>query len=163
MADSDPDAAERDGEDQLVDELRRVFELVDPVPENVLASARGSLTWRTIDAELAQLAYDSALDSEAVALVRATDTMRMLTFESREAPSFSVELGVTSAGSGYRVVGQLVPARPAEVEVRHGGGVLEAAADELGRFAVDGVARGPMSLVCRLDGRTIATDWLIVY
>ena len=50
-----------------------------PFP-SVLAAARGSFTWRTIDAELAELAYDSALDTERLTAVRSADTARLLTF-----------------------------------------------------------------------------------
>jgi hypothetical protein len=157
------EAATGDGDDRLVDELRRITEIVDPVPTRVLEAARGSFTWRTIDADLAELAYDSAIDPEAAALVRNSTPRRLLSFES---PELSVEMEVTSVASERRLVGQLVPAQTAAIEIRHPGGALAVAADELGRFAADGVAPGPVSVVCRMGegpgSRTIATDWLVL-
>ena len=38
----------------------------DPVPEHVLAAARGAWTWRTIDQELADLVFDSATELSGV-------------------------------------------------------------------------------------------------
>ena len=54
MVDEQPD------DDALLAALRRIPRHADPVPGPVLEAARGSFTWRTIDAELAELAYDSA-------------------------------------------------------------------------------------------------------
>jgi hypothetical protein len=152
-----PEGNEDDG--ALVDELRRVVGIADPVPERVLEAARGSFSWRTIDAELAELAYDSMLEAGA-ALVRSSDDRRTLTFD---APDVSVEVEVTAAGAERRLLGQLVPPQAASIEVRHGGGTTAVDADELGRFAAAGVAAGPVSLVCRLaDARAIATEWLVL-
>lgn len=151
----------RDGDEPLVEELRRVVELADPVPARVLEAARGSFSWRTIDAELAELAYDSAVAAGGEALVRSAGGGRVLTFES---PGLSVEVEVTPSGSGRRLVGQLVPPQPAAIEIRHAAGTLAVDADELGRFAADGIPGGPVSLVCRpADGSpAVATGWLVL-
>lgn len=148
-------------DEQLIAELRRVAELADPVPERVLNAARGSFAWRTIDAELAELAYDSAADAEAAALVRSSGGRRLLTFD---APEVSVELEVVEAAGERRLEGQLVPPQPATIEVRHQGGTVTAEADELGRFSASGLEHGPVSLVCRLHGQAgaIVTDWLVI-
>jgi hypothetical protein len=144
----------------LVDDLRRVVERADPVPERVLEGARGSLTWRTIDAELAELAYDSMLEARGESLVRNAETHRALTFE---APGLSVEVEVGASGAGRRLVGQLVPPQPAAIEIRHPGGTIPVEADDLGRFSADGVPAGPVSLVCRRPaGGAVATAWLVL-
>jgi hypothetical protein len=158
---ADPRGQDRD--DVLVDELRRVAELADPVPARVLDAARGSFAWRTIDAELAALAFDSATESRSEALVRSAGEGRFLTFES---PVLAVEVEVTPVDSERRLVGQLVPPQRAAIEIRHAGGVLAVEADELGRFSADGVASGPVALVCRVEGEagpsTVVTDWLVI-
>jgi hypothetical protein len=160
---ADDHSGGHDGDGALIDELRRVVELVDPVPARVLDAARASFTWRTIDAELAELAYDSMLEASREALVRASGAGRVLTFDS---PGVSVELEVTSVGSTRRLLGQLVPPQPAAIEIRHPAGMVTVDADALGRFSADGIPAGPVSLVCRLtDGappKTIATDWLVL-
>jgi hypothetical protein len=147
-------------DDELIAELRRVAGLADPVPERVLHAARGSFAWRTIDAELAQLAYDSAVDAD-LAAVRGPGESRLLTFD---APEVSIELEVTETDGERRLEGQLVPPQPATVEIRHQGGSVTAEADELGRFSAAALARGPVSLVCRLHGQAnaIVTDWLVL-
>ena len=158
MAGIDPERISADDR-ELLEELRRVVELADPVPPNVVAAASASLTWRTIDAELAQLAYDSALDAKGAALVRTCGARRLLTFDL---PGGSLEVEVTADGPIRRLLGQLVPPRAARIEIRHAAGVLAVDADELGRFAADGVAAGPASLVCRRDGRVVETEWVVV-
>jgi hypothetical protein len=61
---------------------------------------------------------------------------------------------------GGRIVGQVLPAGPAEVEVRSAGGTTSVAADPLGRFTAEPGA-GPFSLRCRLaPDRTVVTDWI---
>ena len=90
-----PGARGRPDDDVLLDELRALVADDDPVPERVLAAARGSFTWRTIDAELAALVYDSALDAERLTAVRSADTVRLLTFET-------AELGDRARGDGRR-------------------------------------------------------------
>ena len=42
----------------------------EPVPADVVAAAKATFTWRTIDAELAALTFDSVADADALAGVR---------------------------------------------------------------------------------------------
>jgi len=64
------------------------------------------------------------------------------------------------AGRDRRVVGQLVPPRPARVEVRGTASAVEVTADDLGRFAADAPGRGPVSLRCHLPDITVVTEWI---
>lgn len=147
---------------KLLDELRALVRKADPVPGEVEATARASFTWRTIDAELADLAYDSLLDDDRLAGVRGGDAARTLTFEG---PTFSVELEVADDAGLRRLLGQLIPPGPAQIEVRHSGGLLCVGADEVGRFAASGVAAGPVSLRCLVegtDGPPLETAWVTV-
>ena len=50
-------------------ELRALFARVDPVPPLLDDAARAAFTWRTVDAELAELMRDSADASEEAALL----------------------------------------------------------------------------------------------
>jgi hypothetical protein len=152
---TDPD------DDALLAELRALAAEEDPVPEHVVAAARGSFTWRTIDAELAELAYDSALDTERLTAVRSADADRLLTFET---PELMIELEVTAVGAHRRIRGQLEPPGPGRVEIRHGGGVLQVDTDSHGRFTVDDVEAGPVSLRCRREeaSAVVATEWVMM-
>lgn len=156
-----------DDDDRLLEELRALTARVDPVPEHVTSATKAAYTWRTIDAELAELAevaeltYDSAVDESALVGVRGADGPRLLTFETADV---SIELEVTADATARRIVGQVVPPGPWTVEVRHAGGIVSAEVDELGEFIAEGIEHGPASI--RLHGHApdseqlIATDWL---
>jgi RNA polymerase sigma factor (sigma-70 family) len=148
-------------DDALLDELRAVAAEFDPAPEGVLRAARGSFTWRTIDAELAELAYDSALDTTRLAAVRSEETIRLLTFET---PDITIELEVTEMNGRRRILGQLVPAASGLVELRHASGLLELEADARGRFTAEDVEPGPVSLRWRREegGPAVMTDWVTI-
>lgn len=131
---------------------------MDPVPQAVLDAARGSFTWRTIDAELAEIAFDSVLD-EHLAGVRGPMTgPRLLTFE---AVDVAIELEVTDVGGQRRLVGQVVPSDAAAVEVRHAEGATPVSTDDMGRFAVEEIPAGPVSVRVQRPGREpVDTDWV---
>jgi hypothetical protein len=151
-------------DDLLLDELRRVFAAIDPVPEPVQIAARAAIEWRTIDAELATLVSDSIVDEPMLA-VRGGGEPRLLTFE---APELTIELEAEPAGDEtLRLVGQLVPPQPAQIAVRHGDELIATSADERGRFVAGGVGPGPVSLRCLLggeagEGRLVETAWLSI-
>ena len=136
-------------------ELRDAAARYDPLPAHLPEQARLALVWRTVDAELAELVFDSS-EAGQVALVRGVDQPRLLTFDAGE---LSVEVEI----AGGRLVGQLVPAQPAEIELqRRGGQPLAVPSDELGRFTVDVSGGGPLRLCCRrAAGRQVVTDWFM--
>ena len=145
-------------EDQLLDELRAALGAADPVPDDVLAAAKASFTWRTIDAELATLTFDSATD-ELVG-VRGEGSDRHVTFA---APDLEVEVMVYGTVD-RRLTGQLVPPQAAVVELLSDQGVERTEADEHGAFAFDAVPPGAVSLrLIVADGeRTVTTEWLVL-
>jgi hypothetical protein len=138
--------------------LRSVIDRADPVPPSVVEAARAAYTWRTIDAELAELTADSALESAGI---RSSSAPRLLTFEGA---GIEVEIEVAQTGSTRHLSGQLVPAGPAQVSVRWSGGTQETTADDLGRFAVERVPAGSVSLAIVRAGaqRPIVTSWMSV-
>jgi hypothetical protein len=150
------EAADIDDE-LLLQELRTAVSHIDPVPPELVVAARSSFIWRTIDAELAQLAHDSALDDQP-ALVRGVAAPTLLTFE---ASGLTVEIETVPVDGGWRMLGQLDPAQPGQIEIRHPGGTTSVAADEMGRFAADGLQSGPVSLRCRAGGSAVDTDWFL--
>jgi hypothetical protein len=151
-------APEPDEHDELLARLKAIAARVDPVPPHVLAAARASATWQTIDAELAMLVYDSVVDGELVG-VRGGGA-RQLTFESAEA-SLEVEV----AAGPRRLNGQLVPPREADIEVRHPGGSFTVRSDVLGHFKVDILPAGPVSFGFQAGGpgsHATHTDWVLL-
>jgi hypothetical protein len=145
-------------QDPLLTALRNVVANADPVPPSVVEAARAAYVWRTIDAELAELTADSAM---ATSGVRSSSAPRLLTFEGA---GVEVEVEVAETGSTRRLSAQLVPVGPAQVTVRWSGGTKETTADELGRFAVDGVPAGSVSLVVERVGveHPIVTSWISI-
>jgi hypothetical protein len=151
-------APEPDEHDELLARLKAIAARVDPVPPHVLAAARASATWQTIDAELAMLVYDSVVDGELVG-VRGGGG-RQLTFES---PDASLEVEV--ATEPPQLNGQLVPPHEAEIEVRHAGGSFTVRSDQLGHFRVETLPAGPVSFGFQAGGpgtHPTHTDWVLL-
>lgn len=146
--------------ERLTAELRDLANRVDPPPELLAEFAGAALAWRRLDAELAELTYDSVTDESLVDTVRGTAAPRLLMFD---VGGITVEVEITVDGEQRRLIGQVVPMQPASIEVRHAGGVTTTEADDLGRFGADGLPAGPLSLRCRLrDGeqvRVVHTEW----
>jgi hypothetical protein len=153
MSDTDLNPADR----RLLDEVRTVFDEVDPTPEAVLTSARAALTWLTIDAELAALAEDTALASAGV---RSAGLTRSVTFES---DGGVLTFEVSGDGDVRHIVGQAE--RPADLTVRHNGDPITVATDEQGRFRINGILAGPVSLHCVFRDtpeNPVVTSWIVV-
>jgi hypothetical protein len=150
-------------DDELWRELRAIVPQVDPVPPEVLQASRESYTWRTIDAELAVLAYDSVVDRSTCRAVCTSEGSRLLIFEASE---LIIEVEVVTVGSRRRLVGRLDPPQRARVEVRHRGSTIVVEADRAGRFRADDVLAGPSSLRCslvRAKGKTsVVTDCVML-
>jgi hypothetical protein len=142
-------------DEQLMRELRRAADLMDPMPDHLVATARAAFTWRTVDAELAELVFDSLT---AAAPVRGTAEPRLLTFQTSE---LTIEAELDHGEGRGRMVGWLTPPAPVEIEIRHRRGTVTVTTDPLGRFAVGGLPRGPMRLLCRPagTGSAVVTDW----
>jgi hypothetical protein len=149
-----------DRDEELVEELRRVAGAVDAVPPHVVAAAQAAIGWRTIDDELAELLHDSSSEP-TLAGVRADEATRVLSFAGERV---SVEVEVSGSGPARTLIGQLAPARPGRIEIRHADGVTTVTADERGRFSAADVPAGNVSLRCMLDAagesRALTTPWL---
>jgi hypothetical protein len=151
-----PESERADSE--LLAELRAALSRLDPVPVSVSAAAVAAIDLRTLDAELAELIADSAVD--AGALVRGAGEARLVSFAH---PRLSIEFEVVSIAGARRLVGQVVGAGADAMELDHRRGVLAVAVDDLGRFGVEGVAPGPVRLRCVLpDGEIVGTSWVVV-
>jgi hypothetical protein len=150
-----------DADDELMAALSALLRPSTEVPEDVVASARALFTWRTVDAELASLTFDSLLD-QAPALTRASDDEpRLLAFQSGDV---TIEMEVVEDSRGRHLVGQVFPVEPSRVSLRHDGGTTEGRADELGRFLlVLPPTPQRVTLTCwRADGTVIESASLLV-
>lgn len=137
--------------------IREALEEADAVPPDVLAAARAAFTWRTIDAELAEITFDSQRDDASVTAARSNQAaLRALTFASS---SFVIELEVRTD----ELLGQLVP--PADQDSRFTLTMMDAesptelAVDDMGCFTISPIPSRPFRL--QLTGTaSVATDWI---
>jgi hypothetical protein len=115
-------------------------------------AARSAFTWRTVDAELMELTYDS-LDTPATVRGAVSAPPRALSFSSR-AGSLEVEI------DGDRVRGHVVPAAVVTVIMSNATGErAEATTDEDGMFVLMGTLPGPVRFTVEGDvGGT--TSWV---
>ncbi len=146
-------------DEQLLARLAAALDASNPLPESVVEAAKATFTWRTIDAELASLVFDSA--AEELAGVRNAEATRQMTFRT---PGVEIELVVVSETS-RRLVGQLVPPQTAEVTLHHEDDTRVAQSDSLGRFTFHDVPTGSVRLTCKLaddDAATVQTEWTII-
>lgn len=142
--------------DDVLSALAKALEHLDPVPEWVTGASREAFTWRTIDAELAELVFDSARDQ--LIGVRAEVLDRQMTFQ---APGVDIEIMV--AGESRQLVGQLVPPQVATVVLTSSDYIAEKTTDSVGRFDFTGVTPGRVRLSIRTaDGRMITTEWVVI-
>jgi hypothetical protein len=145
------------GEERIIAVLQRGLEQSDPVPPDVTEFAKAALSWRTIDAELALLTYDS-IDPATHTAVRSTASARIVGFEAGD---WMIDLEHDAGTSELR--GQIEPAQRVEVELHLTGAVLATETDDLGRFTFDGVEAGPVALVIRAaGGETVKTEWIVL-
>ena len=124
------------------------------VPPDFIAAGKAAFAWRTIDAELAALVYDSDREP-ALTRNQTTADLRALTFASAHV---TIELELTGVG----LIGQLVPPSTAEIDVQTAAGVTSSVTtDELGCFTIRVIPHEPFRLRCRA-GETIdvLTTWI---
>jgi hypothetical protein len=145
---------------ELEKELRQAALRFDPVPAALVQAAIEAFSWRDIDAELAELVFDSLVSDEEAALVRSSADRRLVSFRS---DSLAIDLEVTGTRTGYGLIGQIVPPQPAAVDIRHGSEVITIGADDMGRFASGPLPGGPVSLRVMLAAEpaepAVVTDW----
>ena len=144
-------------DDELLELLRDALAEQREVPARFVEAGKATFAWRSIDAELAALAYDSVTDPSALAGATRADhaAIRELTFAFRDA---TVHVQIGRGG----LHGQVVPPRPGEVEVHvQGRPPRTAPVDEQGWFSFAPVPHAPFRLVWRImGGGTAMTDWL---
>ena len=145
-----------DPHEEMENELRSFFRRNDPVPGEVTEFAQAALGWRRLDADLAELLADSALQTD-MALARGEGS-RALSFR---APELTVDIEIADG----TLLGQLAPAAELTVELQDGDGnvVATASSDALGRFrfAYAGEGRHRLRIV-RTDAAPVETSWFTI-
>lgn len=144
-------------DEQLLAVLREGLADSDAVPSDVVAFAKAAFTWRDIDAELAELDFDTA-DEDVPSGVRSSATARMISFHAGQW-TLDVEFDEITG----RLMGAISPEISYTIDVHSAGTFFSTASDDAGRFQAEGLLRGPLSLVLRLsDGAVIKTQWVVL-
>jgi len=145
-------------DDRLLGALSEAIKARQAVPSWFIETGKNAFAWHNIDAELAQLTYDSNVDRREAAVMRSeTASIRALTFTSDH---LTLELEVT----GNSLLGQLLPPRSGELEIQTMAGEISTThVDEIGCFSVDPIPDSPFRLRCRTaDGTDVLTGWITI-
>ena len=139
-------------DEELLAALGEAVKARQAVPEWFVETGKNAYAWHNIDAELAQLTYDSDSDRGVAAAVRAeAASIRALMFTSAR---LSIALEVASDS----LMGQIIPAQAGTLEVHTTGGVTSSPVDEIGCFSVAPNPASPFRLRCRTeDGADVLT------
>jgi hypothetical protein len=141
----------------LVAALRHADAAGQPLPDpRAEQMADAAWAWRDLDAELAALVHDSALEG-ASGMRAARVTTRTLMFMSGP---HGVDIEVTDDA----LVGQLCPAEVGSVVlVTLAGEQAPVETDEYGSFVLDRPAEGGvLRLRCRSASGVLVTDWFVL-
>jgi hypothetical protein len=146
-------------DEPLLTALRDSVRAREEVPAWFTAG-QGAYAWHNIDAQLAQLTYDSSRDQDLEGVMRSAGTrsepasIHTLTFSSA---CLSIELEVTA----HSLIGQIIPPREGRMEQQASDGeTATARIDEIGCFYIQPVPRGSFRLRCRTDdGLDVVTNW----
>jgi hypothetical protein len=146
------------GDEELMAALKEALASRQSVPPEFIEAGRSAFAWHNIDAEIAQLTYDSAAHVGTAAVTRSEmASIRALTFTSAH---LTIELEVSEDS----LLGQVTPARNGTIEVHTGAGVLMTIpVDELGYFTVRRAPDSPFRLHWQTsDGPDIVTGWIML-
>jgi hypothetical protein len=141
-------------DERLLAALGEAMRARQAVPESFVDMGKSAYAWHNIDAELAQLTYDSSREP-AVGLRSETASIRALTFTSVH---LSLELEVTDGS----LLGQVIPPQAGTLETQtRAGTTTSTPVDEIGCFAVEPIPASPFRLRCRTaDGTDVVTGWI---
>lgn len=149
-------------DDELLAALRQMLGRYESPPDWSVDLAKRSYDLRAVDAELAVLTSDSGL-AMAQSVVRSRLAPRLAVFDAAD---LSVQIEIKPAGRAgwWRLIGQLIPAGPARIQVlQQRAEPVWVDADDLGRFTVDHLPGGPLSMICIRDGvRAAVTEWIAI-
>jgi hypothetical protein len=144
-------------DERLLAALSEAMKARAAVPEWFIETGKNAFAWHNIDAELAQLTYDSNEDLLPAATRAETASIRSLTFTSEH---LTLELEVT----GNSLLGQIFPARAGVLEIHNRAGEISTTeVDEIGCFSVEPIPASPFRLRCSAsDGTCVLTGWITI-
>jgi len=143
-------------DETLLAALRQALHARQAVAPAFVEAGKNAFAWHNIDAELAQLTYDSTLDSALELSLRAeAASIRALTFTSAH---LTIELEVAQDS----LLGQIIPAQPATIRIQPRGDAETAlTTDEIGCFSIEPIPSGQFRMHCHTAaGVEALTGWI---
>ena len=143
-------------DEHLLEVLRDAMKARQAVPAHFVETAKNAYAWHNIDAELAQLTYDSQAETKEPAFVRSeAASIRALTFTSARL-SLELEVGENS------LIGQVIPPQAGTLETHTKAGLTTSRVDESGYFAVEPIPASPFRLRFQTAGGgvDVVTGWI---
>jgi hypothetical protein len=145
-------------DEKLLAELRVALAARAAVPLAFVEAGKSAYAWRHIEAELAQLTYDSWFDAELSASTRSepeSASIRAISFASAR---FAIEVEI----SHDAVFGQVIPPQPGTVEIATRAGHTTASAiDEVGCFSIEPRPDTAFRVRFRTEGQPdVLTGWI---
>ena len=153
-----PAASKEVPDDVLLAALREALAAREAVPAAFIEAGKSAYAWHNIDAELAQLTFDSLRDAEMTASTRSESaSIRALTFQSAR---LTIEVEITDDA----LLGQLVPPQGGAAEMQTQTGHISATSiDEVGCFAIEPKPDSAFRLRIRTEGQAdVVTGWLTI-
>ena len=146
----------------VLDGIREMFRVADPMPADLPERIRFRLALRDLEIEVARLTEEQEL-----AGIRGAELSRTITFDS---DSLTIMIRIDANRDGtVRVDGWLAPPQPREIDMKPTAESLSVSSDDQGRFAFARVPRGMAQLVVRPAeqgpdgaGRSVVTPALIL-
>ena len=147
----------------VLDGIREMFRVADPMPADLPERIRFRLALRDLEIEVARLADEQ----EVLAGIRGAEQSRTITFDS---DSLTIMIRIDANRDGtVRVDGWLAPPQRREIDMKTTPESLSVSSDDQGRFAFARVPRGMAQLVVRPAeqgpdgaGRSVVTPALIL-
>ncbi len=119
-------------------------------PASVIEGAGWVHDWLTMEAELAELTFDS-VDQLELAGVRSTGALRELTFVS---DAFTIEIEIEPGARTVEVSGTITPPVTGRLQLVVGGEIYAGEIDDRGAFAIGAVPHGTvLALVDTAQGK----------
>ena len=138
--------------------LREALAAREAVPAAFVEAGKNAYAWRNIDAELAQLTFDSRRDTEVLASMRSEPApIRALTLQSAR---FTIEVSITDDA----ILGQLIPPQSGTAEMQtQSGRIGDTSINEVGCFVIKPKPESPFRLRIRTSGQAdVVTGWLTI-
>ena len=149
-------------DEALLEAVREMLGRHESAPDLSVDLAKSSYGLRTVDAQLAVLTSDSGL-ATAGSGVRSGTAPRLAVFETEDL-SVEIEIEPSAQAGSWRLVGQLIPASSARIQIRQQQAEpVWVDADDLGRFAADRLPGRSLSLMCVREGmQPVVTEWIAI-